>query len=537
MAFYLVHAGTNLYKVDVSGGVTPLALPSGVTLSSTRRARFATLNRAVVMVHAPSRPIQIDPTLVVRPLTPRPPTTDPTVTVSGSGSFTGTYGYLVTFAIRTGSRLISESPSRDDPSLVTASGHAQFNLTNLPISSDPAVNTRRIWRTTAGAGSVYYLAATIADNTTTSYVDSLPDSGLAVNDTLADDLGEPMGNASAAEYFEQIIAWKDRLWAFGNTTPDRVFYSGHLRPWAWDAEAFVTAKPEGQDLEGASGFAARRDELVIGKRRSLWKVIGDGPENFQMIQIVEGTGIWAAESVVVIRDTAYFLAEDGVYSYGAGGLTNLSKERVHAWFTTDAYFNRATFPRAFAKWNQRYNLYELHLGAVGSEDINRWVALDLDTGAWFGPHKTDAFTPTCAGVIEDDDGIARPVLGGADGVLYRQQEDLLSDAGVAIDLDVTTKWHSQGAPARDKYWGELTVHTRPEASGTLTITPRVGSLDAVAGPAISHALTAGTRTHRRLGVGPFLQLRFRNAEVNQNVELRGYEVDPVADLGNRRARG
>jgi hypothetical protein len=536
MPFYLAHAGTTLYKVDVGGSAVALTLPSGVTLSSSRRGRFAILNRAVVMVHAPSRPIQIDPNLVVRILTPKAPTTGPTVTASGSGSFTGNYAYLVTFAIMSGTRLLSESPAPNQPATVTASSNAQFNLSAIPTSSDPGVNARRIYRTTAGAGAVYYLVATLADNTTTTYTDTTSDSALAVNDTLADDLGEPMGNASPAEYFEQIIAWKDRLWAFGNTTPDRVFYSGNLKPWAWDPESYVTVKPEGQDLEGATGFGPRRDELVIGKRRALYKVIGSGPDNFEMIQIVEGTGIWATESAVVIRDTVYFLAEDGVYSYGAGGLKNLSKERVHAWFTTDAYFNRATFPRAFAKWNQRFNLYELHLGAVGSDDLDRWVALDLETGAWYGPHKTDAFTPTCAAVLEDDDGLVTPVLGAANGVIYKQNQDAFDDAGVAIDYDVTTKWHSQGAPSRDKYWGELTVHTKPEAAGTLTITPRVGNLDAAAQTPIAHSLTAGTRTHRRLGVGPFLQLRFRNNELNQGCELRGYEVDPVSDLGNRRPR-
>lgn len=532
MAFYLAHAGTKLYKVDVNGVAVELSLPSGVTLSSTRRARFLILDRAIIMLHAPSRPIQIDPNLVVRILTPHAPTSGLSAAGSGVGSFTGSWTYVVTYAIRDGTRVLSESPESAETS-VTVAGSAQFDLTNIPVSTDPGVNARRIWRTTVGGGDVFYLVGTIADNSTTTYADSTTDASLAVNDLLSDELGEPMGNSVTSEYFEVGAVWKDRAWASGNTTPDRAFFSGNLRPWEWSPDNYVVAKPAGQDLEGVSGYMPRRDELGIGKRRSLWKVIGSDPANFDMIRVAEGVGIWAPETALVIRDEGYFLGEDGFYKWGPGGLTNLSKERVHSWFTTDSYFNRATFSSAFGKFNQRFNTYELHLGAAGSDYIDRWVSFDLETGAWMGPHKTAAFTPSCGGVLEDDDGLVTPFIGGTDGIIYKCNQATFTDNGNAIDFDVTTKRHSQGDPERTKYWGELSVHTKGEAGGTLTITPSVGNLNATPGADISHDLTLTRERHRRIGVGRFVQFRFRNNEDDQGVELRGYEVDPVSDLGRR----
>lgn len=534
MAFYLAHAGTKLYKVDVNGDVTEISLPSGITLSSTRKGRFAILNRQIVMVNAPSRPIQIDPNLVVRLLTPKSPTTGPSVAASGAGSFTGTWQYVVTFAIMDGTRIVSES-DYSDPVSVTATNNAQFDLTSIPVSTEGTlVNARRIYRTLVGPGEVLFHVATIDDNATTVYTDTTADTGLAINDTINDDLGEPMGNQLASERFEIITAWKDRLWALGNATPDRAFYSGLLQPYAWNLEdRYVTAKPEGQDLEGGTGFAPRRDELGVGKRRALWKVIGDDPDTFRMIRVAEGTGIWAPDSVDVIRDEAYFLGEDGLYQWGPGGLRNLSKERVHSWFTTNSYFNRAMFPLAFGKWNQRFNTYELHLCAPGSANFDRWISYDLESGAFMGPHKTDAFTPTCAGVLEDDDGLVVPFMGASDGHIYKQNQASFTDAGTAIDFDVTTKRHSQGDPDREKYWGELTIHTKNEGGGTLTVTPYVGDLEASAGTAISHSLASTRQRQRRLGIGRFAGLRFQNSENNQGVELRGYEIDPVMDLGRR----
>jgi hypothetical protein len=50
----------------------------------------------------------------------------------------------------------------------------QIALTNIPISSDPRVTARRIYRSAAGSCSPFQFIATIADNTTTTYTDNTP---------------------------------------------------------------------------------------------------------------------------------------------------------------------------------------------------------------------------------------------------------------------------------------------------------------------------------------------------------------------------
>lgn len=535
MAFHLAHAGDKLYKIASDGTALELSLPAGVTLSTTRRARFAILGRNVIMVHAPSRNLLIDPNLVVRLLTPSAPLTAPSVANGGAGSLTGTYRYRVSFVITSGDVVYAESGlSPISEAIVMTADHV--DLSAIPLSTDTGVNGRRIYRTAAD-GEDYFLVATIANNTATTYSDNNTDEEISLLPAETD-LGGDVPGSTDASWFEAVVSWKDRLWANANDFPDRVHYSGNKRPYAWAEDAYLTAQPEGRDLEGVTGYAPRRDELGIGKRRQLWKVIGTSPETFQMIQVQEGVGIWAPESCVVIRDEAYFLAEDGVYKWGPGGLMNLSRDKVHPWFTRDDTFNRTLFSSAFAVWNQRTDAYELHLAAAGSTDIDRWVSLDLKQLAqgnlvWLGPHKTAAFVPTCAAVLEDDDGLVAPYLGAASGKVYKQNSDTFSDDGSAIDFDVTGKFHSWGDPDRTHYFGELSVHSRIEAAGTLTITPRVGRLDAVEQPAISHDLTLGRQRLRRIGVGPMAQLRFRNNENNQRVELYAYEIDPVNELGRR----
>lgn len=535
MAFHLAHAGDKLYKIASDGTALELGLPAGVTLSTTRRARFAILGRNVVMMHAPSRNLLIDPNLVVRLLTPSAPLSAPSVALGAAGSLTGTYHYRVSFVIMSGTVLYAES-GLSDASAAIAPTADRVSLSNIPVSADPGVTGRRIYRTAAD-GEEYFLVTTIANNTATTYSDNQTDEEISIL-PVESDLGGSVPGSTDAIWFEGVVSWKDRLWAHSNDYPDRVHYSGNKRPFAFAEDAFLTAQPEGRDQEGVTGYAPRRDELGIGKRRQLWKVIGTDPDTFQMIQVQEGVGIWAPESVCVIRDEAYFLAEDGVYKWGPGGLMNLSRDKVHPWFTRDDTFNRALFSSAFAVWNQRTDAYELHLAAAGSTDIDRWISLDLKQLAagnlvWLGPHKTAAFTPTCAAVLEDDDGLVAPHLGASSGKVYKQNSETFSDDGSAIDFDVTGKFHSWGDPDRTHYWGELSVHSRIEAGGTLTITPKVGRLDASAQPSITHDLTSGRQRLRRLGVGAMAQLRFQNAEVNQRVELYAYEVDPVNEMGRR----
>jgi len=58
------------------------------------------------------------------------------------------------------------------------------------------------------------------------------------------------------------------------------------------------------------------------------------------------------------------------------------------------------------------------------------------------------------------------------------------DGDSAIDLDVLGKFHSQGNPDTEKVWGPLSIFSKEESGGILTIEARVGGLDARMGPIV-----------------------------------------------------
>ncbi len=112
-----------------------------------------------------------------------PPTSGMTATpASGSGLNVGQYLYAVTFLSQGG-----ETTPSPVASVTTTNGNQQVNLASIPLGatqpSTPGVATntvigRNLYRSTVG-GTQLFLLATIADNVTTSYLDSASDSALA----------------------------------------------------------------------------------------------------------------------------------------------------------------------------------------------------------------------------------------------------------------------------------------------------------------------------------------------------------------------
>ena len=88
---------------------------------------------------------------------------------SGAGTLVaGTYQYTVTFR---NSTTTSRSNANLNSVSVTVGANRQVTLSNLPISADPQVDSREVYRTTAG-GTILFLLATIANNTATTYIDT-----------------------------------------------------------------------------------------------------------------------------------------------------------------------------------------------------------------------------------------------------------------------------------------------------------------------------------------------------------------------------
>jgi hypothetical protein len=94
--------------------------------------------------------------------------------VAGSGLGIGDYTYHVSFVLDG-----VETTPGNFITITTTSGNQQVNLSSIPTYSGPkTITARKIYRDPVNGENLYYLLATINDNTTTTYVDNTPDSSL-----------------------------------------------------------------------------------------------------------------------------------------------------------------------------------------------------------------------------------------------------------------------------------------------------------------------------------------------------------------------
>lgn len=101
------------------------------------------------------------------------PATSCTAADSGTpGNPSGSYQYLITYVNSFG----ESEPSPRSPAVAVTTN--QISLTAIPTADAAAIVTaRRIYRNQDG-GTVWYLVATLSDNTTTTYTDNVADASL-----------------------------------------------------------------------------------------------------------------------------------------------------------------------------------------------------------------------------------------------------------------------------------------------------------------------------------------------------------------------
>lgn len=536
MAFLLAQGGASLYKVDLITGVaTALSLPTGVTLSTSRKPRFAVLKNQIVMVNSPSRNLAIDAEGNVRVLVPVPPTHGPDVSAGSGTGLTGAFKWKCNFfGEDADGNLLYESPLSDYYREVTLTNQ-DSSLGDIPISPD-TVTGRRIYRTLTG-GTGYRRLLSIYDNTTRTVLNATADSVLELLPTSAEELLSPPGTVPGVR-MKIICEWKSKLWGVGTDDPDTVWVTETNKPYAWTKK--IVIHPTGQDAHGIIGFAPRRDHLGVIRRNGVWQIAagasGTGIDitRISVLQLSPRGGSLSPDTIVSHNDMVWWLGNDGVYEWSDTGVNNITDATVAPWFQSDTYFVRSRFPNAFAKLNELRQTYDLHVAAVGGVVEDRWVSFNLTNRKWYGPHKTGLFTPNHATHLVDENGLPICVVGASDGTIYTANSSLARDgAATAIDMDMFGPFHHGGDPDGFHYFGELSVLSKVQASGNLTVTPYVGGLDAAAGTDITHDMTTGRQLLRRLGHGRLARLRFRQNTVNVAAVIHGYEIEPVERVARR----
>lgn len=522
MAFTLFQGGSSLQFMTTGGVITTLTLPTGVTLDATKPPRFAISGRYVVVVNSPTRPLTVDADGIVRVLCPNPPRTPPTLSAVAGGALTGSYLVKYSYLIRNAFRqIIAESPLSPAPVSATTVTAQYLKAADLDLSQD-TISEIRLYRTATG-GSVYFPWVDLDGNTQTSVQDDLADA--SINLVAAPTLGAPPKLTHVGEF-------RERLWGVSATDIDAARYTEASKRYSWPSTNRIIVPREGNDDRGITAILARRDALAIARQNALVEVKGNSNTDFRIVKLSQEVGVEGDDTVANYRDTIFFLAKDGVYTWDNAGINSLSDNIVRSWFTTDTYFNRGRFRYAVGRVDPLTNKYQLLLSAVGSSNLDRWVEFDIKDKTWWGPHKTDDFTPSWMTTVMDSNNLPQAVIGSSAGFFYKEQATRTDGTSTGIALDVDGKSHDMNSPDITKMFDSPSIISKIQSAGNLIITPYVGGLNAPAGAPIYADMTLGREVLRVLGVGRFCKLNFANSVAGQDVELYGYEV-PFHEVGRR----
>lgn len=202
---------------------------------------------------------------------------------------------------------------------LTLASTATVSLVSLPLAPTSfGVGSRRLYRRDSTTGNAYKLVATIADNTTTSYVDSIAAASLGAN--APTDNGVPPN-------WKYIIAHKERLWMLTGVD-SFLWYSELGEPFTVASTNFL--KMGDGDGEFANGLAVQGDSILVYKSGgSVWANYMEDttPGNWRQLKTNAKYGLVSKHSIVDFGQgyQMYLGQRDGVLSgfHAMAGLAQL----------------------------------------------------------------------------------------------------------------------------------------------------------------------------------------------------------------------
>lgn len=340
------------------------------------------------------------------------------------GDLVGDYSFVVTY-LRWGNYPCESNPSPPSETVNIIAGK-EFKLTNIPVSSDPEVTHKNIYRTEAGGEKRYWVERIL--NSEVEYLDSLPDSGLG-DEVSYDSYPPPPGDC--------IEIWDDTLWVSG--VPgymEGLFRSrlGYLEQFPATATSYMPLR------EGEADQVIRTKEfknvLYPFKSNSIW-VIGRSGESYIMDKIVSENGLGAAGSLVDCGEFLMFLSNyykielfDG-YKIITPKMSNKVKKTLRSINKTYAY-------RSTAQYYEPGNEYRLSIPTGSSMIPNKVIVYNTETKNFF----VDTYHQNICSisVLDITKGERVMLYGTSEGELYRVDPDATTDGGQPINMRFRTGW-------------------------------------------------------------------------------------------------
>ena len=338
----------------------------------------------------------------------------------GGGKLTGRFKYVVTY-MRSGNFQVESNPSPESNSITVQ--NSKIKLTNIPVSSDPKVDKKRIYRTTEN-GEIFFWVDDI-DNEDTEYIDNITELGDQVSYERY-----PPPPAIAVE------VWDDRVWFVPKTDRNQLHFTnkGSAEEMAHDNIILVRGK-ESDEIMALKAFKVGDNEsLYVLKHKSLWRLDKIGESSYEVIKLPFKIGTDAPATVDCSSGLMMWLSKRKIEVFN--GLSILEESVLDLIPETMKTINQDALSKAFAKTSDKEGEYWLAVPTNNSTEPDLVIVFDYIRG------KTTLYrfpkNLTAMANINDPYSKLQFITGSSDGNLYIQDSGYTDD-GEIIEAEFKTK--------------------------------------------------------------------------------------------------
>ena len=460
----------------------------------------------------------------------------PIVNSSGTGSLTGAYQYKVTFISKYG----HESNAGPASATHTVSSVAQLDLTKVPVSEDPQVIARQIYRTVAG-GSVFLFLDRIDNNSRTDYTDTFADGSLGnatppqAGDFSDDNSPPPKGGI--------VKTWKDTVWVAGDPqNPRSLFFSDSNEP-----ESFPLIN-EFQLDDKITAMYETYSSFIVETETGKWQVLGDNPD-FSVDKMVNNMGCVGRRAAGQTRLIGYAVDRDGLRLFDGNNAMKISEpirdkyddlskvniELVHTAHSMNRNMILQFNPDTTTPIPEYDSIFAF-IYSIDDPNQGYWTTINIPTAVDL---NILALTE-----IEDADGNFRLYASDDSGMVYEMFEPstlnwtAADGTATAIKTKFQTPYlrpaelgaETHGATGRaDPRYIEVRVKNNTAGSLTITIESADGSSQTTARDSVTMTLTYGTNnsTIRQAIPSSFHSGEYLRITVENNVLSEDFEVTGI----------
>lgn len=365
-----------------------------------------------------------------------------------------------------------------------------------------------------------------------------------------DDSGKWTDLAGSPPDFSIMAKHLNRIWTNDKNNPDRIHYcsTGNAEEWQGIGDSgAIDVRPGDGDPRGVVGIRVFKGQIFISKSGKEYRIVGDSPENFQVLDVSQGIGSVAhLASAAVDQDDVLYLSPKGAHStattanYGDFQASYLSA-KIQPTYTQE--FERLRLNYAQAVYSPTINSVAFSVSENSTSLQDTIWLYNTQVKEWY---RWPNISAQSLGLVLFE-GTPTIFVGTADGRLIATQQGEYSDFGSEpIKYRIKTGTiYPDGSPSTVKAFKRLTLFYRPVGTYNFTCKVKIDShteqvlvfsqtdlasdrldIDFILGQSfLGTSSQFAPNTQPIDGIGRGITIEIEQAGTNEQIAIYGFEIE------------